>query len=120
MGIPALEDELLANLLIFDGLYYIFLFGKGKRKGKGKGKGKGEGKGNGREKRKGMTNIAREPSCEEGWVAGSPAGAPRTSAPEQISGSAVVTEIEQVFLSQNLLRLILIKPPASKGHTTLQ
>ena len=38
MGIPALENGLFANLLIFDCLYYICLFGKGKRKGKGKGK----------------------------------------------------------------------------------
>ena len=27
MGIPALEDGLFANLLIFDYLYYIFVFG---------------------------------------------------------------------------------------------
>ena len=40
MGIPALEDGLFANLLIFDYLYYIFLFGKGRGKGEGKGKGK--------------------------------------------------------------------------------
>ena len=56
MGIPALEDGLFANLLIFDYLYYIFLFGKGKGKGKGKG----------REKGKGITKIARVPSCEVG------------------------------------------------------
>ena len=42
LGIPALEDGLFANLLIFDYLYYIFLFGKGREtRGKGKGKGKG-------------------------------------------------------------------------------
>ena len=27
LGIPALEDGLFANLLIFDYLYYIFVFG---------------------------------------------------------------------------------------------
>ena len=42
MGIPSQEDGLFANLLIFDYLYYTFLFGKGKGKGKGKGR---EGKG---------------------------------------------------------------------------
>ena len=36
MGIPALEDGLFSNLLIFDYLYYIFLFGKGKGKGREK------------------------------------------------------------------------------------
>ena len=30
LGIPALEDGLFANLLIFNYLYYIFLCGKGK------------------------------------------------------------------------------------------
>ena len=39
MGIPALQDILFANLLIFDYLHYIFVFGKG-REGNGKGKGK--------------------------------------------------------------------------------
>ena len=48
MGIPALEDGLFANLLMFDYLYYIFVFGKGKGKGKGKGR---EGK-KGRELRR--------------------------------------------------------------------
>ena len=48
MDIPALEDKLLAYLLIFVCLYYIFVFGKGKRKGKGKGKGKGKEQENGR------------------------------------------------------------------------
>ena len=37
MGIPALEDGLFAILLIFDCLYYIFVFGK-VREGKGRGK----------------------------------------------------------------------------------
>ena len=55
LGIPALEDGLFANLLIFDYLYYILVFGKGKGKGKGKG----------REKGTGITKIARIPSCEE-------------------------------------------------------
>ena len=46
MGIPALEDELFANLSIFEYLYYIFVFGKteGKRERKREGKGKREGK----------------------------------------------------------------------------
>ena len=42
LGIPALEDGLFANLLIFDYLYYIYIyifFFKGNAKGKGKGKG---------------------------------------------------------------------------------
>ena len=56
LGIPALEDGLFANLVIFDYLYYIFSFGKGKWKGKGKR----------REKGKGIKNIARVPSCEVG------------------------------------------------------
>ena len=43
LGIPALEDGLFANFLIFDYLYYIFVFGKGSE-GKGKGKGKRERK----------------------------------------------------------------------------
>ena len=49
IGIPALEDGLFANLLIFDDLYVFRYFckgtgreGKGKEKGKGKGKGKGQ------------------------------------------------------------------------------
>ena len=46
MGIPAPEDGLFANLLIFAYLYYICVFGK--RKGKGKGKGKSEGKSKGK------------------------------------------------------------------------
>ena len=40
MSITALEDELFTNLLVFNYLYYILLFGKGNEKGKGKGKGK--------------------------------------------------------------------------------
>ena len=40
LGIPALEDGLFANLLIFD--YYIIYLLKGKGKGKGRGKGKGK------------------------------------------------------------------------------
>ena len=60
LGIPALEDELFASLLIFEYLYYIFVFGKregkkerkreGKKGREGKGEkgreGKGKGKGN--------------------------------------------------------------------------
>ena len=42
LGIPALEDGLFTNLLIFDYLYYILLFGKEQGKGIGKGKGKGK------------------------------------------------------------------------------
>ena len=45
LGIPALEDGLFANWLIFDYLYYSFVRREGKRereKGKEKGKGKGE------------------------------------------------------------------------------
>ena len=38
LGIPALKDRLFANLLIFDYLSYIFLFGKEKGREKGKGK----------------------------------------------------------------------------------
>ena len=51
LGIPALEDCLFANLLIFDHLYYISFKGEGKREGKRKGKRerKREGK-KGREK----------------------------------------------------------------------
>ena len=44
MGIPALEDVLFANLLIFGYLYSGFVFGKGKGKGKRTGKRKGKGK----------------------------------------------------------------------------
>ena len=79
LGIPALEDGLFAKLLIFNYLY----FWEGKRNGKGKGtreakkgrekrrekgreKGKGKGKGKGRDKGKGITKIARVPSCEVG------------------------------------------------------
>ena len=36
MRIPALEDGLFAKLLIFDYLYYIFLFGQGREKGREK------------------------------------------------------------------------------------
>ena len=36
MGIPALEDGLFANLLIFDYLYYIFVIGNGRKKRKGR------------------------------------------------------------------------------------
>ena len=55
LGIPALEDELFAVLLIFEYSYYIFVFGKreGKRERKREGKGKREGKEKGREKGKG-------------------------------------------------------------------
>ena len=42
LGIPALEDGLFANLLIFDYLYYIFLKVREKRRKKGKGKENGE------------------------------------------------------------------------------
>ena len=46
MGIPALEDGLFANLLIFDSLYVFRYFCKGNgMEGKGKGKRKGKGKG---------------------------------------------------------------------------
>ena len=49
LGIPALEDGLFANLLIFDYLYGFRYFCKGKgREGKGKGNGKGKGKRKGR------------------------------------------------------------------------
>ena len=44
LGIPALKDGLLANLLIFDYLYYTFFKREGKREWKRKGK-KGKGKG---------------------------------------------------------------------------
>ena len=50
LGIPALEDGLFANLLIFDYLYHIFLFGKRKREGKREGK---KGREKGREGKKG-------------------------------------------------------------------
>ena len=43
MGIPALEDGLFANLLIFEYLYYLFCLGKEKRREKGREKGR-EGK----------------------------------------------------------------------------
>ena len=43
LGIPALEDGLFANLLIFNYLYYIFVKLEGKREGK---KGRGKGRGN--------------------------------------------------------------------------
>ena len=49
LGIPPLEDGLFANLLIFNYLYYTFLFGKGKE-GKGKEKGSEQWKGNGKGK----------------------------------------------------------------------
>ena len=42
LGIPALEDGLFANLLIFDYLYYICFEREGKREGKnGREKGRG-------------------------------------------------------------------------------
>ena len=56
LGIPALENGLFANLLIFDYSYYIFFFGgreQGREKGKGKGKGKREGKRKGNREGKG-------------------------------------------------------------------
>ena len=63
MGIPALEDGLFANLLIFGYLYYtLFVVGKGREK-EGKRKGKREGKKrkeNGREKGKGKRERKRE------------------------------------------------------------
>ena len=60
LGIPTLEDGLFANLLIFDYLYYIFVFGKGKeakreRKMEGKRKGKKERKGKGKREGKGIS-----------------------------------------------------------------
>ena len=68
MRIPALEDGLFANLLIFYHLCYIFYLGKekGREKGREKGKGKGKGKAKGREKGKRITKIARVPSCQVG------------------------------------------------------
>ena len=64
LGITALEDGLFANLLIFDYLYYIFLFGKGKGKGKreGRRKVKREGKGKG----EGSYEDNEGTSCEVG------------------------------------------------------
>ena len=66
MGIPALEDGLFANLLIFDYLYYICVWER-KREGKREGKkGREKEREKGREKGKGITKIARVPSCEVG------------------------------------------------------
>ena len=61
MGIPALDDGLFANLLFFDYLYYIFVFGKTERK-----KGRDKEREKGMEKEKGIMKIARVPSCEVG------------------------------------------------------
>ena len=47
LGIPALEDALFANLLIFEYLYYIFFKREWKREGKREGKKRAEkGRGN--------------------------------------------------------------------------
>ena len=45
LGIPALEDGLFANLLIFDCSYYISFKREGKREGKRKGKREGKREG---------------------------------------------------------------------------
>ena len=76
LGIPPLEDGLFANLLIFDYLYYTFVFWEGTGKGKEQGKRKRERK-KGREKGKGLVGLllkglARERGC-----------------PQRITGSAV-------------------------------
>ena len=47
LGIPALEDGLFANVLIFDYLYHIFVRREGKREGKReRKKGREKGRGN--------------------------------------------------------------------------
>ena len=67
LGIPALEDGLFANLLVFTYLYYIFFCLGRERKGKGKGKGKGKAKGKGKGKEKGKgKGKGREGKREKG------------------------------------------------------
>ena len=53
MGLPALEDGLFANLLIFYYLYVFRYFCKGKGREKEREKGREKGRGKGRERKKG-------------------------------------------------------------------